>query len=302
MYLLSALFTLTLLLTLPQNAHAWGFGVHLQLGEQLLKQLHLLPPHLQQLLAMFPNDYLYGCISADITIGKKYTHYLKHCHSWNIGKQILANAANDAQRACAYGYTSHLAADTIAHCYMVPFKMVRSYHTLLLKHPYWELRFEAQITDHQWRRARVLAGHDFTQHDRLLQQVLANTLFSFGTNKKLFNSMLLISRIKRWRKLLRLVDQHSGWVVEDDERRDYMQLAQQATLSVLTDQHSPYLNADPAGERALYTAEQLRTNLNALWLDGKITQIHSDELVAQLRREFRHAITEPSRLLHLLTD
>ncbi|MBW2187579.1 MAG: zinc dependent phospholipase C family protein, partial [Deltaproteobacteria bacterium] len=57
-----------LLALIPQNACAWGFGVHLQLGCQLLSQLSCLPANLQQILTNFPADFLYGCMSADITI------------------------------------------------------------------------------------------------------------------------------------------------------------------------------------------------------------------------------------------
>ncbi|MEA3465438.1 MAG: zinc dependent phospholipase C family protein [Thermodesulfobacteriota bacterium] len=299
---LATLLLLALLLLLPNTALAWGFGVHLQLGNQLLNQLSTLPPHLQQLLGAFPADFMYGCISADITIGKKYTHYLKHCHSWIIGEQILNAASNDAQRACAYGYLSHLAADTIAHAYMVPFKMVRSYNTAFLKHLYWELRFESQIPEQIWLEARLLAQQDFSQHDQLLRGVLTNTLFSFGTNKQLFNSMLLVSRIKRWRKMLHLVDQRSRWEVNPEERQEYLLLAEQAIISILSDPHSPYRQADPTGERAINVAKQLRTNLKDLWLNGKLPQQQSAQLINELKIEFRAAITEPQRLLRLVTN
>lgn len=291
-----------LLALIPQNSYAWGFGVHLQLGCQLLGQLHYIPAHLQQILANFPADYLYGCMSADITIGKKYTHYLKHCHSWQIGDKILAHATNDAQRACAYGYLSHLAADTIAHSYMVPFKMVRSYNTMFLKHTYWELRFESHIPEEVWHHAKNLAQYDFSQHDELLRHVLANTLFSFGTNKHLFNSMVLISRIRRWRKMLNFIDKRSRWQVSIVERDKYLTLAQQAMISVLSNPLSPYRQADPAGERALYIAKQLRTNLNQLWLDGKLPEEQSDKLIRELKVKFRHAITQPHELLDLLSE
>lgn len=292
----------TLLLAAPALAHAWGFGVHLQLGNQLLGQLSSLPQQLQKLLGTYPADFLYGCISADITLGKKYTHYLKHCHSWNIGDQMLQHAASEAQRACAYGYIAHLAADTIAHGYMVPFKMVRSYNSVFLNHAYWELRFESQVPDRVWQEARLLAQQDFTHHDELLRRVLANTIFSFDTNKQLFNSMLLISRIKRWRKLLAMVDKKSQWEVGIQERQEYFSLAEAAIISILSNPNSPYRNADPSGERALHVANQLRHNLKALWLDGKLPQAQSTQLINDLKGEFCRAITQPKLLLHLVSD
>jgi len=182
----------------PSEAWAWGVGVHLQVGSWLLERLPQLPAQLQALLAAYPHDYLYGCISADITLGKKYTHYLQHCHSWRMGRQVLAAADDDARRACAYGYLSHLAADTVAHGYYVPYKMMRCYNTALLQHAYWEMRFEANVDQRAWQLAKALAHFDFSDNDRMLRTVLADTLFSFGTNKRLFNSLLLLNRLKRW--------------------------------------------------------------------------------------------------------
>lgn len=114
--------------------------------------------------------------------------------------------------------------------------------------------------------------------------------------------MLLISRIQRWQKLLQTVDRHSSWVVGEEERKEYLELAFQAVVSILSDEDSPYLQADPTGERAINSAKQIRTNLNALWLDGKLPRSHSDQLIQELKLEFRQAITDPKRLLKLLAN
>ena len=148
----------------------------------MLERLSLLPPALQTLLSAYPHDYLYGCISADITLGKKYTHYLKHCHSWRMGRSVLDAAESDAQRACAYGYLAHLAADTVAHSYYVPFKLVRTFNTALLKHAYWEMRFEAHVDPKIWPLARSIGRKSFPENDALMRSVLADTIFSFNTN------------------------------------------------------------------------------------------------------------------------
>mgnify|MGYP006910743268 CR=1 FL=1 len=80
-WLISSTLTCVLvLLLLPSDALAWGIGVHLQTGAWILDNLAQLPDPVRTLLSAYPNDYLYGCISADITLGKKYTHYLRHCH------------------------------------------------------------------------------------------------------------------------------------------------------------------------------------------------------------------------------
>lgn len=295
-------FATTLLFLTPTDALAWGVGVHLQIGSHVLANLQLLPPSLKTLLAAFPHDYLYGCISADITLGKKFTHYLEHCHSWRMGKKVLDAAATDRQRACAYGYLAHLGADSVAHGYYVPYKMVRSFNTVLLKHAYWEMRFEAQVGPEMWALARTLAGEDFREDDALMRSVLSDTLFSFSTNKRLFNSMLLLNRLQQWQSMLRSLASASKWTLEEEDREEYLTLARQAAMSVLAEMEaSPYWKADPTGERALNAAKKIRQNLNLLWLDGKLPASEAEAVLADLKRRFREGITRPEEMLALLS-
>lgn len=287
----------------PADASAWGIGVHLQTGSWLLENLGRLPDSLRLLLAAYPNDYLYGCISADITLGKKYTHYLRHCHSWGMGCKILDNAATDSQRACAYGYLSHLAADTIAHSYFVPFKLIRTYNTLLLKHTYWEMRFEAHVSAEIWPLARSIGRKRFADNDRLMRSVLSNTLFSFSTNKRLFNSLLLLNRLQHYQKVLRSLSRTSKWAISNENQQEYLDLACEATLSVLQDfDHSPYRNADPTGERALNTAHMIRKNLHTLWLDGKLREQEAEQIITLMKVKLREGICRPDDLLSLLSE
>lgn len=284
----------------PAEAWAWGVGIHLQVGSWLLQQIALLPPHLQTLLTTYPHDYLYGCISADITLGKKYTHYLHHCHSWRMGRRVLASADDDSQRACAYGYLSHLAADTIAHGYYVPYKLMRSYNTTLLQHAYWEMRFEAHVDQNSWNLAKALGRFDFSDNDRMFQAVLADTIFSFATNKRLFNSLLLLNRLKRWQRTLAALGKTSRWPLHESDRQEYFELACEATLSILKEfENSPWMTADPTGERALAAAGKIRKNLHVLWLDGKLSETDADRLLLQMKKTLRDGLLHQDRLLKL---
>jgi hypothetical protein len=291
------------LLLTPTEALAWGMGVHLQVGSHILNNLQLLPETLQNLLARCPFDFLYGCISADITVGKRFTHYLKHCHSWRIGRRLLKAADTDARRACAYGYLAHLAADTVAHAYLVPYKLVRTFNSVMHKHTYWEMRFETGVDPACWTLATALAKRDFSQNDALMRSILTPTLFSFNTNKRVFNSLLLLSRLQQWQKMLRSLSDHSRWVLEDSEQEEYLELARQAALSVL--QHmekSPFWKADPAGERALSAAKAIRRNLHLLWLEGKLPEQQAEQLLREIKTRLREAITHPEKLLELRSD
>jgi len=286
----------------PSDASAWGIGFHLQVGQQLLSQVSEFAPRLQALLSAYPLDYLYGCIAADITLGKKYTHYLQHCHSWRVARQLLDNADGDPQTACAYGYISHLAMDCVAHSYFVPYKTIRSFNTLMLKHAYWELRVEAEVKSSVWPLARTIARKDFSHNDALLRATIADTLFSFGTNKRLFNSLMLLSRLKHWQKMLRSISRGSRYGISSENLQDYSNLALEVACSILADMdQSPYWKADPAGERALSAAKEIRKNLNLLWLEGKLPEAEAERLLLEMKIRFRSAITCPDRLLDLLS-
>ncbi len=294
------LLPLGLLLIAPTEAWAWGVGVHLQIGSWLLDQGARLPLPLQTLLAAYPHDYLYGCISADITLGKKYTHYLRHCHAWRMGRRVLEAAEDDAQRACAYGYLSHLAADTVAHGYYVPYKLMRSYNTTLLNHAYWEMRFEAHVDQDAWQMARALGRFDFSDNDRMLRKVLANTIFSFATNKRLFNSLLLLNRLKRWQRTLAMLEHTSRRPLHESDREEYLDLAKEATFSVVTRmEDSPWFGTDPTGERALAAAAKIRRNLNLLWLDGKLSEAEAERLLLRIKETLRAGLFDQDQLLHL---
>lgn len=297
------LLLLLFLLFLPTDALAWGVGVHLTLGARLLAAPEALPAALQALLAAQPMDFLYGCIAADITLGKKFTHYLEHCHNWRVGKKILKSARGEgpAAEACAYGYLAHLAADTIAHGYFVPFKLAMTYNTVVLNHAYWEMRAETGVDKKIWKLAEQLAKNDNSRLDNVLSRTLSDTIFSFRTNKQLFNSMMLVSRLQQWNKLLQTMAKRSKWSFNEQEHAEYMALGLEAINGILGDDQSPYWNADPTGDRALTAAKLIRKNLNLLWLDGKLRPEDSELILNELRNRFKLGITDPDEILPLFT-
>lgn len=288
------------ILLVPEQAFAWGAGVHLTLGARILANPQALPLAMQTLLTTWPYDFLYGCVAADITLGKKYTHYLEHCHNWRIGLKILESADSQRMEACAWGYLAHLAADTVAHNYFVPFKMTRTFNTVMLKHTYWEIRAETTVAEKIWHLARELGAGDYRSHDKMLSSVLSDTILSFRTNKRLFNSMLLISRLQQWQKLLNSVSNRSKWEFTVEDQQEYIELAYTAVEGVLGDEQSPFWQADPTGDRALTAAKLIRKNLNLLWLDGKLNNEDADLILGDLKKRFRNGITDPDSLLDLL--
>jgi hypothetical protein len=294
---ISLLLGALLVLLVPSHACAWGGGMHLQLGVTVLDNLGVLSNELAALLAANPRDFLYGCISADITLGKKFTHSLLNCHRWRIGQKVLTAARTDSERACAYGYLCHLAADVIAHNYFVPYKIMRSFASVTMKHAYWEMRFETFVTKDVWETAQDVCRADQRANDALLRGVLTNTIFSFGTNKRIFNSIMLLSRLEKWQKVMQTLSDNSRYQLAESDRDEYMKLTVDAVQDFL--QHprdSELLLGDPTGERALAAAEALRKNLRLLYRSGKITKNEGMEQVEQIRGTLRQALLKPELL------
>jgi hypothetical protein len=181
--------------------------------------------------------------------------------------------------------------------------MIRTFNTVLLKHAYWEVRAEASVAPEIWPLARTIARQNFSANDALMRRVLSNTLFSFATNKRLFNSLLLLSRLQQWQKMTRSMNTGSKWTLPEENLAEYLGLAREAALSVLgLMEESPYWKADPTGERAFNAAKVIRKNLNYLWLEGKLPAAEADRLLAELRPRFQAGITDPDRLLELLSE
>lgn len=288
---------LLLIVLAPQDAFAWGAGFHLQLGAAVLNNLHALKPALAALLSEFPLDFLYGCIAADITIGKKFTHYLQHCHRWEIGLKVLHNAVSPRQRSCAHGYLAHLAADTVAHNFFVPYKIMRSFSTLTMKHTYWEMRFESMVGKEIWETGRKVSLENFQSNDALLRNVLSDTIFSFATNKRIFNSILLLSRMEQWQRVLKTVSESSSYILETSDLEEYAGLSEEAVFDFLNNgEKSRYFFADPTGERALATAEAVRKNLRILYKSGKITKEQAFGQLDDIKLRLRQAICSPAML------
>jgi len=295
--MLLVLITAVICILIPDQALAWGGGMHLQLGMSVLDNLSTLSPDLAALLAANPRDFLYGCISADITLGKKFTHTMLNCHRWRIGQKVLQAAHTDSERACAYGYLCHLAADIIAHNYFVPYKIMRSFASVTMKHAYWEMRFETFVDKEIWAAAHDVSRTDQRANDALMRRVLTNTIFSFGTNKRIFNSIMLVSRLEKWQKVMQTLSNKSRYVLADSDRDEYLKLTEEAVFGFLQHpQDSELLLADPTGERALAMAEAVRKNLRLLYKNGRLTKAEGLEQVERLREILRLALQKPELL------
>ncbi len=215
----------------PAVAHAWTPGTHVFLGEAVMRSLALLPPAIAELLREFPYDFLYGSIAADTSIAKKYAPVGRHCHSWNVGMEILDGARDDPLRAFGLGYLAHLAADSVAHNYFVPKQLAVTSSTSGLGHSYWESRFETHLGTECARRARELILIDHSRSDGLLDRVLSPTIFSTPTNRRIFRGMVIVADNESWQRIFQLMKDASRWDLPDDDVGRYVARSYDFTIS-----------------------------------------------------------------------
>jgi hypothetical protein len=248
-----------MLALLPAAAHAWTPGTHVYLGEAVMRSLTLLPPAIAGLLREFPYDFLYGSIAADTSIAKKYAPVGRHCHSWNVGFEILQTATNDPLRAFGLGYLAHLAADSVAHNYFVPRQLAVTSSTSSLGHSYWESRFETHLGPECARRARELILIDHSASDGLLDRVLSPTIFSTPTNRRIFRGMVIVADNEGWQRIFQMMTENSRWDLPDQDVGRYVARSYDFIIDLLRRMElaEPF-SLDPSGEAALHLAKRLR--------------------------------------------
>jgi len=243
-------------------ASAWGPATHLELARELLAGKDLLPLQVAVALSRYPYDFLYGNIAADMVVGKKFVDPLRHCHIWPVAFELQSQARSQAQQAFVYGYLAHLAADVVAHNSFVPSKIVQYYHKKGALHLYWEMRFEVSVRHKLWQYAHLISKRSRWDNDPLLARTITPTLFSFPVNRRIFNTMLLLNRTKRWQKLLLRLDQSPHYALSGDDVLYFKKKSLGNMLEILRNLKDSSLCAeDPRGEQSLAQAKKIGRRL-----------------------------------------
>jgi hypothetical protein len=292
-----------LVMLLPREALAWGPAMHMEIGLCALAQAAAIAPAIAALIRKFPKSFLYGATSPDIIFGKKYYGYMHHCHNWRMGELILSEAETDRQRAAAYGYLMHLAADAVAHNYYIPVKIVRSWRARLFSHTYWEMRFDLGVSERAWDRLGKASRIDIEEFDALLKRVLSKTLFSFRTNKRIFNTIVMLQKLRGLRTSLKLYAEYSRFDICEENRQHYVDLAMEAALEFLSHpKTAACLQLDPTGQRRLDDAAALRSEIRAQVRRGEMSEAQAERLVEFTREQLAMGLYRPSVLVPRADD
>ncbi len=248
------------LVLVPTDGWAWGPATHVALGEAVLGALYLLPPAVSAIIGRFPLHYLYGSVAADISFAKKYVPEGRHCHNWHVGEEILAEADSERLRAVGLGYLAHLAADTVAHNLFVPRQLLLTSTTQALGHTYWEHRMDMHVGEDFLSLARhIVMDHDHSEADELFDEVLSRTIFSFGTNRRLFRGVIRFQGHERWQRVFGQVLANSRFDLPNPVVDRYFELAFESIIEYLrTRGDSSPGRLDPVGDVHLRLAKKVR--------------------------------------------
>ncbi|MFW5997512.1 MAG: zinc dependent phospholipase C family protein [Desulfovermiculus sp.] len=240
----------------PASALAWGPGMHLALGNQILNNLHLLSASVAEILAANVQAFRYGCLSADILVGKGRRLTPTHCHSWQAGLRMIHTVVDPRLQAYAYGYLSHLAADVVAHNYYVANVLQLGRARGKLTHVYIEMQADRQTIYCPTELKRVMKT-SLPDADALLLSTLRKSRLTFSLKKRLFKSGVALSRNATTASSLQLLSRQ----FPDRECGEYLcdmrELSFQASVDCLNRGHeSVVVTFDPMGFENLGLVKQ----------------------------------------------
>ena len=250
-WILAILLLFPILALSATPAFAWGAGMHLAIGNFLLDNLRLLVPGIASLLESHPTSFLYGCLSADILIGKGKKITPSHCHSWEAGLNLLRSAESNRLKAYGHGYLSHLAADIVAHNYFVPNLLQKLPGKGKFSHVYIEMQADRKV-GWNFKQANKVIWRPNPEADYSLLSVLQKPKLAFNLKKKVYQSSISLTSSKSWQSSLFLLDQ----ALPFKKNWWYLQEMLSLSLSVVVDTLNHYEEAaallyDPMGIRHL---------------------------------------------------
>jgi len=250
---------------IPNNLFAWGGITHLLLGSELLNNISIISSQLTKVISLYPADYLYGMLLADIIIGKRYSTWENHSHNWEVGFNLFNFSETEYNNAFIWGFLSHLAADTVAHNFYIPEMLIYNYNKRGKKHVYWEIKYEICFSETVWKNSGKLLENIHIDNDNILRQGLTPTIFSHSTNKRIFDAVNIARKITVWKKFACTISEKSEINLSEKRKIYYKNRSIDAMADILINRNnSDVILFDPTGDKAIKNALQIRKLLKSI--------------------------------------
>lgn len=102
---------------------------------------------------------------------------------------------------------------------------------------------------------------DHSSADGHLDRILAPTIFSVRTSRRLFRGMVGLTETQSWQRAFQLIANKSRWDLTVDLVEDYMGAAFQLVMEVLSSGDGKAGKLDPSGESSLGLAKRMRLDV-----------------------------------------
>jgi hypothetical protein len=229
------------ILLLPSTAEAWGPLTHVYLGNQVLELgASLVPAGIYSILRKYKGDFLYGNLSADIILGRRFQVLHKNSHNWDIAWRLLEVARSEREKSFAYGYLTHLCADAVVHNLKgsgMPF-----IHSVL------EVKADSIVDKKHRRTLKRLDKLMQRRNDRLLENMIESVFFSFKTNKRIFKGVLFLSRFPNYSPVSRVIHRSFPYEVPVPDIHEFQQQSLENIFELLQNgEKSEVLKEHPLG-------------------------------------------------------
>ncbi len=168
------------------GAWAWGPAVHTIISCNVLESCAQILPAVASVIQAFPNEYIYGAISADFFLWKGQKKKKGHSHNWETGLNFLQGVSSDKEAAYAYGFLSHLAADVIAHNYFVPDLIHRTLRSKRIGHFYTEAVADRFVDPLYLKIAREILSMNHKDYDSVLRLSAVRNRYGLRARKHIY--------------------------------------------------------------------------------------------------------------------
>ncbi|NLE30008.1 MAG: zinc dependent phospholipase C family protein [Phycisphaerae bacterium] len=233
---------------ITETTYGWGLATHVELAETILNHSVVLVSAVGAILLRYRNDFVLGNLLADVMIAKKMSRRRKTSHHWTGALRLLANAEQDRTRAFAYGFLTHLAADTVAHNHFIPQQIARTGTGLIQGHLYWEMMADQLTNPANRKTIRKLLQNPYPVHQQAIELYLYPQMKWFGFNKSIFTHINRLACGKRFARAARLCNDMSIYPLENRDLQEYKSLATERMVDiVLKGKNSLLLREDPNG-------------------------------------------------------
>lgn len=244
-------------LTFAEGAWAWGPAVHTVIASRLLGDTGQILPAIASVMHAFPFEYIYGSLAADFLVGKGFKPKEGHSHNWETGLRFLGQAKSDRERAYAYGFMSHLAADVIAHNYFIPNILHRVSTWKRMGHLFWEARADHAVGPVYIRIAREVLSMERLGCDEMLKEAVGKRGNALKARRRIFTQSVKISDYLSGYPSVDAVNRGLRYQLSPKYLAFMIGLSYRLVKDLLSrPESSPCLSYDPIGARNLYLASR----------------------------------------------